>query len=135
MKYLRNEWPKAIASNRSLLYAVNYNAEQDNTMIGQDKLGTLSVLNINDGDTKFTFNSDDPKEVERAKKCIQDMLKMGYMIFVTVGGKLKRVKRFNAKTCEYTITDKEPTSAKRTVTKRVSAKTHRTTAVPRTAGG
>ena len=114
-------------------------------MIGQDKLGTLSVLNINDGDTKFTFNSDDPKEVERAKKCIQDMLKMGYMIFVTVTNskgqaELKRVKRFNAKTCEYIITDKEPTSAgtkpaKRTVTKRVSAKTHRTTAVPRTAGG
>ncbi len=100
----------------------------------------LSVLNIQDGDTEFSFNSDDPKEVERAKQCIQDMLKMGYIIFVKVDDKLKRVKRFNARTCQYIIGDKETKSAtdsksNKRNTKAIDARKHRATSVPRSAGG
>lgn len=112
-------------------------------MIPEETIGTMSVLNIQDGDTEFNFNSDDPKEVERAKQCIQDMLKMGYMIFVKVDDKLKRVKRFNAKTCQYIIGDKETKSATDTTNKKnnkrntraIDAKKHKATSVPRSAGG
>lgn len=115
-------------------------------MIPSDTIGTLSVLNINDGDTKFSFDSSNPQDVERAKQCIQDMLKRGYILFVSVGeepnGKLKRVKRFNPKTCEYIISEIQEQTAPDIKGKKnagksraIDAKKHRATAVPRTAGG
>ena len=67
--------------------------------------GTLSVLNVGAGDMRFSFNSDDPQEVERAKRVVRDMLARGYILFVEVEGKLKRVRRFENKNCAYVIAD------------------------------
>lgn len=69
-------------------------------------MGELSVLNVFRGDMKFSFDSANPQEVERAKRVVEDMLKRGYSLFVDEGdGKLKKVKKFDAATCEYIIAD------------------------------
>lgn len=67
--------------------------------------GTLSVLNVGAGDMRFSFDSNDPQEVARAQRVVQDMLARGYILFVDVDGKLERVKRFNPKTNCYIIAD------------------------------
>lgn len=67
--------------------------------------GELSVLNCTKGDIKVSFDKGDPQEVERAKRIIGDMLKRGYIIFVEVKGKLRKVKEFDAKREEYIIAD------------------------------
>ncbi len=40
--------------------------------------GRLEILNISDGDTKFTFDENDPVELAKAKGIITDMMKRGY---------------------------------------------------------
>lgn len=123
----------------------------------------LEVLNVNAGDMKFNFDSNDPQEVARAERVVQDMLQRGYMLFVEVDGKLERCLSFNKERCEYVIADgpgpvghipepiptlrsdrdttpkNSPTkgqkSKARTGTRGVSAKTAKATAIPRTSGG
>ena len=54
---------------------------------------------------RFSFNSEDPQEVARAQRCVEDMLRRGYSIFVEVDGKLVKAKGFDAKTNSYVIAD------------------------------
>jgi len=114
----------------------------------------VSVLNCGAGDMVFSFDSKDPLEVARAERVVKDMLKRGYMLFAKVDGEFVRVKRFDAKTCEYVIADgptappipldeetkpgtKPPTPSKRGRGngRRVSAKTTSVTGVAPSAGG
>lgn len=103
---------------------------------------------------KFTFDSEDPQETERAKRCIQDMLRRGYSIFVDVDGKLCPCRQFDHETCSYVIADgplyagdqpspivpiqqtPEPVAKKgRGRSRSVPAKGTKATAVAPTAGG
>lgn len=67
--------------------------------------GELAILNCREGDMRFSFDKDDPQELERAKRVVEDMLRRGYIIFVDVGGKLRKVTKFDAKRGEYIIAD------------------------------
>lgn len=80
----------------------------------QPPIGGLDILNVNAGHLKFNFNKDDAIETERARKCINDMMKRGYSIFIEVEGHHERVKKFDQATDTYFIdgapspTDPEP---------------------------
>mgnify|MGYP006969488450 CR=1 FL=1 len=109
-------------------------------MIPEENFATLDILNVGLGDLKISFDSDDPDDVKRAKEVVQDMLRQGYMIFVEDGTdkegrpKLKRVRRFNAKRCEYIVTEKDQATGKEKK-KSLPAKKHKATSIARTGGG
>lgn len=71
--------------------------------------GQLGILNVGDGDTKLSFDKNNPAERERAKRIVQDMLRRGYAILVEVGKAddgepiYRRAKDFDPETCEYII--------------------------------
>lgn len=113
---------------------------------------TLDVLNCTMGDMKFSFDSKDPQEVERARRCVQDMLRRGYVIFVETKKGLRKVTGFNAKNDTYIIADgpmtieeptdgqkpKAPEKAKKTATAKkraIPARGAKGTAIAPTAGG
>lgn len=72
-------------------------------------MGELALLNVGTGDTKLTFDNKNPAETIRAKRIVEDMLRRGYALLIEVkkGRKTeyRRVKAFDAKTCEYIIAD------------------------------
>lgn len=72
-----------------------------------DGVGELSVLNCAAGDINIKFDKDDPKDVENARKMIQDMQRRGYIIFIQDGKETKRVDGFDPKTCEYILHEAE----------------------------
>ena len=70
--------------------------------------GGLGILNVGAGDTKLTFDPNNPAECERAAAVVMDMLKRGYAIMVQVGereGKplYTRAESFDPATCEYIV--------------------------------
>jgi hypothetical protein len=67
--------------------------------------GDVCVLNTRQGDLQLTFNSDDPREVARAQRAVEDMLRRGYILFIEVDGKLERVTAFDSATNEYLISE------------------------------
>jgi hypothetical protein len=75
------------------------------TRYAESTVGELSVLNCGAGDIRVSFDKNNPMEIERAKRIIQDMLKRGYALFVEVDGKLQKVRKFDAEKCEYLIAD------------------------------
>jgi len=114
----------------------------------------LNVLNVGDGDTKYTFDPDKPAEREIAAKVVGEMLRAGFAIFVVVGereGKplYQRIENFDPATCEYLIVgtppqiEGQPTTTKHSKTqgrkgravKRVQASSARAIAVAPSAGG
>lgn len=117
--------------------------------------GTVAVLNVGDGDTRLSFDKDNPAERERASRIVADMLKRGYAILVQVGEKegkplFQRADAFDPDTCEYIIAGgpdeainigespaepKPKKRARRSSSSRIPAETTRTVAVGRTAGG
>lgn len=106
--------------------------------------GTIAILNVTTGDTRISFDSDEPQEIERAKAVVEDMLKRGYCLSVIVGDKMERVVEFDSKKNEYIVESNEtaPVDSKkgkkaRTGKIRVkrSAKDHGAVAVGQTAGG
>lgn len=46
---------------------------------------SLSILNVGEGDTKLTFDKSKPAEIERTRRIVTDMLRLGYAIMVYVG--------------------------------------------------
>jgi hypothetical protein len=74
--------------------------------IAIEKAGGLDVLNVGAGHIEFRFNKDDLIELERAKRCIQEMLRMGYAIFVErEDGKHAIVEKFDSSRGVYVIAD------------------------------
>lgn len=116
--------------------------------------GVVAILNCSTGDTRISFNSNDPAEVERAKAVVEDMLKRGYCLAVVVGDKMERAVGFDPAKSEYIVESSvaplpslppeglpEPDGAKSKrgrrgshLTRR-SAKEHGVVAVGQTAGG
>lgn len=113
--------------------------------------GTLSILNVGDGDTKLSFDPKKPAERERAARVVTDMIKQGFAILVEVGKRkgeplYQRAKSFDPETCEYIIvgvpedghekaTASPKAKTKKTTTRRVPAAKTRSVAVARSAGG
>lgn len=105
--------------------------------------GMLEVLSVGKGDVKLTVGGDDPNEIAKAKRIIEEMLAKGYGIFVETDKGLTRVKRFNPKRMSYVISElaDEPAGAapakggRRVKDKEVAVAGSRATAIGRTAGG
>lgn len=122
--------------------------------------GSVGILNVGAGDTKLTFDPNNPDEVERSAQIVKDMIRRGYVLLIEVGQNDKgpiysRAHDFDAETAEYIIagvaqpttekpSDVESTtsppsrrrkSAPRRETRRVPASTTNAVAVARTAGG
>ena len=96
---------------------------------------SLAILNVGEGDTKITFDKDKPGELERARRVVADMLKLGYAILVHVGEtkggkpKYRRATGFDPKHDEYIVTDAPAEPVQRVPV------TARAVAVSRSAGG
>jgi hypothetical protein len=70
--------------------------------------GSLDILNCGAGHLRFSFDTGNTAEVDRAKSVIRDMLKRGYMLFVQKGNEQVRVRQFDPATNEYLIEETEP---------------------------
>jgi len=109
--------------------------------------GMLSVLNCGLGDLEIAFDKDDARQVAKAKRVINDMLKRGYLLFVKHGEEWVQVKSFDPEQEAYMIeegplySDEQPEPEKPKKKRgrpRKTAKPLRTTraiAVGPTAGG
>ena len=75
-------------------------------------MGSVAILNVGAGDTKLTFDRDNPAESIRAARIVKDMLRRGYALLVEVereGKKaFERALDFREDTCEYIIADFDP---------------------------
>lgn len=67
----------------------------------------IDVLNAQTGHTSLTFDKNNLEEVRKASKQINDMLRMGYAIFVESGGATKRITSFDVHINSYMIGDIE----------------------------
>ena len=73
--------------------------------------GTMGVLNVGAGDTKLTFDKNNPMERARSARIVADMLKRGYVLFIETGQNAagnpayQRVLEFKEDVCEYIIAD------------------------------
>lgn len=67
----------------------------------------LDVLNTGHGHAEININCDDPVDKLRGKNIIEDMLKLGYTLFI-IGedGTAERVQEFCSKTGRYIIGDR-----------------------------
>lgn len=108
--------------------------------------GIIEILNVGTGDTKISFDKNNPEDVERAKKIIPDMIKRGYALFCEINGKLERVESFNPDTEDYIVRmpwetewegEIEPpkTKAEKQKKAKVKMRAGKVIAVGRTAGG
>ena len=74
--------------------------------------GTISILNVGDGDLKVTFDKSNPAETIRARRIVKDMLRRGYALLVEVernGEKaFERALDFDEKTDSYIVADFDP---------------------------
>ena len=74
--------------------------------------GTVGVLNVGAGDTKLSFDKNNPAERIRAARIVKDMLRRGYALLVEVEvdgvKKFTRATDFDEATCEYIIADFDP---------------------------
>lgn len=73
-------------------------------------MGQIGILNVGAGDTKLTFDKNNPAECIRSARIIKDMLRRGYALLIEVadnkGNKsYTRVHEFREDTCEYIIAD------------------------------
>lgn len=76
--------------------------------------GSVAVLNVGEGDTKLTFDKNNPQECIRAARIVTDMIRRGYALLVEDppgSGTFRRVKAFDENTFEYIIADFDPVAA------------------------
>lgn len=80
-------------------------------------MSTIGILNVGAGDTKLTFDKNNPAERIRAARIVKDMLRRGYALLIEVGQnedgspKYTRALDFDENTCEYIIADFDPVAA------------------------
>ena len=79
-------------------------------------MGEIGILNVGAGDTKLSFDKNNPQECIRAARIVTDMLRRGYALLIEIddgaGGKsFVRAKDFDPNTCEYIIADFDPVTA------------------------
>jgi hypothetical protein len=74
--------------------------------------GAVGILNVGAGDTKLSFDKNNPAERIRAARVVKDMLRRGYALLVEVdtpsGKKFTRALDFDEAVCEYIIADFDP---------------------------
>ena len=76
--------------------------------------GTIGILSVGAGDTKLTFDRNNPAECIRAARIVRDMLRRGYALLIQSGtgtdGKPRyaRAHAFDENTYEYIIADFDP---------------------------
>ncbi len=71
--------------------------------------GQVAVLNVGAGDTKLSFDPNNPQECIRASRIVKDMLRRGYALLVDKGdGTYARVHEFDDTKYEYVIADFDP---------------------------
>lgn len=74
--------------------------------------GTVGILNVGAGDTKLSFDPNNPADRIRAARIVKDMLRRGYALLVEVERngvkKFERAYDFQEDTCEYVIADFDP---------------------------
>ena len=80
--------------------------------------GTIGILNVGAGDTKLTFDKNNPAECIRAARIVKDMLRRGYALLIEVKDKkgkktTVRVRDFREDTFEYIIADFDPIEAEK----------------------
>lgn len=73
-------------------------------------MGQIGILNVGAGDTKISFDKNNPAERIRSARIVTDMLRRGYALLVEVTDKkgetsYTRVREFKEDTCEYIIAD------------------------------
>jgi hypothetical protein len=78
--------------------------------------GSVGILNVGAGDTKLSFDPNNPAERIRACRIVRDMLRRGYALLVEVtqpdGTKAyQRALDFREDTAEYIIADFDPGAA------------------------
>jgi hypothetical protein len=77
--------------------------------------GTIGVLNVGAGDTKLTFDKNNPAECIRAARIVKDMIRRGYALLIEtkVRGKsvYTRALDFDENAQEYIIADLDPIAA------------------------
>ncbi len=77
--------------------------------------GIIGILNVGAGDTKLSFDKDNPMERARSARIVTDMLRRGYVLFIKDPGDAsapyQRVLEFREDVCEYIIADFDPTVA------------------------
>jgi hypothetical protein len=71
-------------------------------------VGTVSVLNVYEGDVKITFDTNNAAEAIRARRIISDMIRRGYALLIEVDGAYQRAVDFDEKVGEYIIADFDP---------------------------
>lgn len=75
-------------------------------------LGVIGVLNVGVGDTKLTFDKNNPAECIRSARIVTDMLRRGYALMIQLpDGSYTRVREFREDVCEYVIADLDPIQA------------------------
>ena len=79
-------------------------------------MGQIGVLNVGAGDTKLSFDKNNPAEMIRSARIVTDMLRRGYALLVEVTDKkgnasYTRVYDFKEDTYEYIIADFDPVVA------------------------
>lgn len=74
--------------------------------------GEVGVLNVGAGDTKLSFDPNNPAERIRAARIVRDMIRRGYSLLIEVeenGAKVhRRALDFDESKCEYIIADFDP---------------------------
>lgn len=74
-------------------------------------MGEIGILNVGAGDTKLTFDRNNPAECIRSARIVKDMLRRGYALLVEEppgSGTYTRVHDFRESTFEYIIADFDP---------------------------
>lgn len=115
------------------------------------EIGYVGILNVGSGDTKISFDPNNPEDRARAAVIVKDMLRRGYTILVEVerdGQKVfERALDFHDDTCEYIISappalpeesaanEPQPSKPKRAKRTTVKAEQTRAVAVGKTSGG
>ena len=79
-------------------------------------MSEIGILNVGCGDTKLSFDKNNPQERIRAARIVKDMLRRGYALLVEIdqpnGTKTyQRVIEFKEDVCEYVIADFDPAEA------------------------
>lgn len=77
------------------------------------EIGSIGILSVGHGDTKLTFDPENPAECIRAARIVKDMLRRGYALLIEVsqpnGTKtFTRVRDFDDTKHEYIIADLDP---------------------------
>lgn len=80
---------------------------------GGGPIGTVGILNVGHGDTKLSFDPNNPAERIRAARIVKDMIRRGYALLIQrePGGAFVRATDFDESVCEYVIADFDPITA------------------------